>query len=56
VTVDRRAVLGAFVAGASAGLANAAQMSRGEKPNILWVVSEDNNPWVGAYGDPLAAP
>ncbi|MGH8020194.1 MAG: sulfatase-like hydrolase/transferase [Opitutaceae bacterium] len=24
------------------------------RPNILWVVSEDNNPWLGCYGDPLA--
>lgn len=23
-------------------------------PNILWLVSEDNNPFIGAYGDPLA--
>lgn len=26
----------------------------GERPNILWLVSEDNNPFIGAYGDPLA--
>ncbi|WP_422106275.1 sulfatase [Winogradskyella sp.] len=25
-----------------------------EKPNILWIVSEDNSPWIGAYGDALA--
>lgn len=24
------------------------------RPNILWFVSEDNNPYVGAYGDPVA--
>ena len=24
------------------------------KPNILWLVSEDNNPYIGAYGDKLA--
>ncbi|HET9511859.1 MAG TPA: sulfatase-like hydrolase/transferase [Sphingomonas sp.] len=24
------------------------------RPNILWLVSEDNNPWIGAYGDRLA--
>jgi arylsulfatase A-like enzyme len=23
-------------------------------PNILWIVSEDNSPWLGSYGDPLA--
>jgi len=25
-----------------------------EKPNILWIVSEDNSPLVGAYGDEFA--
>jgi arylsulfatase A-like enzyme len=25
-----------------------------EKPNILWLVSEDNNPFLGCYGDALA--
>jgi hypothetical protein len=25
-----------------------------ERPNILWLVSEDNNPLLGCYGDPLA--
>ncbi|MEI6871155.1 MAG: sulfatase-like hydrolase/transferase [Verrucomicrobiota bacterium] len=24
------------------------------RPNILWLVSEDNNPFLGCYGDPLA--
>ncbi|MBP2831461.1 sulfatase [Aquimarina sp. U1-2] len=24
------------------------------QPNILWIVSEDNSPWLGAYGDTLA--
>lgn len=24
------------------------------RPNILWLVSEDNNPYIGAYGDTLA--
>lgn len=26
----------------------------GERPNILWIVSEDNNPYLGCYGDKLA--
>jgi arylsulfatase A-like enzyme len=47
----RRAVLGATAALAAAGAARAAP---GQRPNILWLVSEDNNPYVGAYGDPLA--
>lgn len=25
-----------------------------ERPNILWIVSEDNSPLIGAYGDPFA--
>jgi arylsulfatase A-like enzyme len=29
-------------------------VSSGERPNILWIVSEDNFPYLGAYGDPLA--
>lgn len=29
---------------------------RPRTPNILWLVSEDNNPFVGAYGDPHGRP
>ncbi|MDR9410653.1 MAG: hypothetical protein RI573_17545, partial [Balneolaceae bacterium] len=25
-----------------------------EKPNILWISTEDHNPAIGAYGDELA--
>ena len=25
-----------------------------QRPNILWIVSEDNSPWLGSYGDPVA--
>jgi arylsulfatase A-like enzyme len=25
-----------------------------DRPNILWLVSEDNNPYLGCYGEPLA--
>ncbi|GAA4273702.1 sulfatase [Aquimarina gracilis] len=25
-----------------------------ELPNILWIVSEDNSPWLGCYGDNIA--
>ena len=24
------------------------------RPNILWIVSEDNSPWLGSYGDEIA--
>ena len=26
----------------------------GDRPNVLWLVSEDNGPFLGCYGDPLA--
>src|SRR5207248_8610926 len=25
-----------------------------KRPNVLWIVSEDNNPYLGCYGDKLA--
>ncbi|MFT4589684.1 MAG: N-sulfoglucosamine sulfohydrolase, partial [Limisphaerales bacterium] len=25
-----------------------------DQPNILWIVSEDNGPYLGCYGDPVA--
>ncbi|MHB1310020.1 MAG: sulfatase-like hydrolase/transferase [Limisphaerales bacterium] len=25
-----------------------------ERPNLLWITSEDNSPYLGCYGDPLA--
>ena len=28
--------------------------SKNEKPNILWITSEDNSPFLGCYGDDLA--
>jgi len=34
-----------------AGLTTAAELDR---PNILWLVSEDNHTFLGCYGDPLA--
>jgi len=51
--VDRRAVL---VGSLSAAVTPAAAFAKGDgkRPNILWLVSEDNNPWLGAYGDKLA--
>lgn len=46
------------MAGAVAALATrgfpAAAAADGALPNILWIVSEDNCPFIGAYGDPLA--
>ncbi|MCB2066560.1 MAG: sulfatase [Erythrobacter sp.] len=55
--LTRRQVLHHGAAG-SAALAAAActTLPEGpaERPNILWFVSEDNNPYIGAYGDRLA--
>ena len=47
--LTRRGALGTAAAAVSTGA-----MAAGERPNILWLVSEDNNPFVGAYGDTLA--
>ncbi len=49
-----------LIAGAGAALVAQACASANPKaeetarPNILWLVSEDNNPWLGAYGDRIA--
>jgi arylsulfatase A-like enzyme len=54
---DRRDFLkGAGVAALSlsAGRAMGGEMSAGPRPNILWIVSEDNNPFLGCYGFKLA--
>lgn len=55
-TPSRRDMLQAAAAGVVAAIAGKvwplhAQTAR---PNILWLVSEDNNPILGCYGDPLA--
>lgn len=43
----------ALFAGAISDAAQAAGIGQ-PLPNILWFVSEDNNPYMGAYGDPVA--
>lgn len=53
--ISRRAVLGSAAGlAATAGSAAVARAAKADRPNILWIVSEDNNPYVGAYGDTLA--
>lgn len=48
-----QATLAAIAAAVAAkGDANAQQPAA--RPNILWLVSEDNNPYLGCYGDPIA--
>ena len=53
VKSDRRQFMTA--AGTGAALLAAGRTSAApERPNILWLVSEDNSPWLGCYGDPQA--
>lgn len=54
--ISRREVLASGAALTAAGIATdaIAAASPSERPNILWLVSEDNNPLIGAYGDTLA--
>ncbi len=57
IKVSRRQVMVGTAASALTGVAAralAAPPSDGSRPNILWLVSEDNNPFIGAYGDPIA--
>lgn len=46
-------LMSSAVAGVSA-LSFPALAGPASRPNILWLVSEDNNPFIGAYGDKLA--
>ena len=43
-----------FAATCLALAATITQAGETEKPNILWIVSEDNGPWLGSYGDEFA--
>jgi len=54
--LTRRNLLGSAAGAAAlaaAGPVRAAATGQA-RPNILWLVSEDNNPFIGAYGDKLA--
>jgi arylsulfatase A-like enzyme len=52
----RRDVLQATLAAVAAAIAADGRDLTGQsaRPNILWLVSEDNNPYLGCYGDALA--
>src|ERR1700754_3444218 len=54
--IDRRGFLAGGAGGLAAltGVAPAARAAAVERPNVLWLVSEDNNPYIRAYGDALA--
>lgn len=54
ISLSRRRALGTAAALATTLATRGAKASPGERPNILWLVSEDNNPFIGAYGDALA--
>ena len=54
-TVSRRVFLAqCFVGAAALPFAARAAEEKPKRPNILWLVSEDNGPFLGCYGDPLA--
>jgi arylsulfatase A-like enzyme len=54
--VDRRSFLagGAATVAAMSTITARAEAAGGERPNFLWFLSEDCNPFIGAYGDPHA--
>jgi len=55
--VSRRTVLTAGAAAALAALGGGSRAVENKpraRPNILWLVSEDNFPFIGAYGDRIA--
>lgn len=43
-----------FIASLMGFFACSPEAKEDEKPNILWIVSEDNSPFLGAYGDEFA--
>ena len=53
---SRRDVLRAGTVAVAAAMTNhrAEAASTAERPNVLWLVSEDNNPLLGCYGDGLS--
>lgn len=52
VQPTRRSVISALLAAASVTTPGFARTDV-RRPNILWIVSEDNNPLIGAYGNTL---
>ncbi|MFC4311900.1 sulfatase-like hydrolase/transferase [Steroidobacter flavus] len=55
MSLTRREAIGAAAAVLASLTASAGTDAPNRKrPNILWLVSEDNNPLLGAYGDKLA--
>ncbi|NWK94297.1 sulfatase [Sphingobium lactosutens] len=54
MAITRRTLIGSSAALGLAAKVAAAGGGSAKRPNILWLVSEDNNPFIGAYGDKLA--
>jgi arylsulfatase A-like enzyme len=56
MTLTRRNFVGTLAAGAGTLALSQllAAQSPSDRPNILWIVSEDNNPFLGCYGYKLA--
>src|SRR3954451_24811626 len=56
--INRRQFMNGLAGAGAAAIASKllAQVNAttGARPNILWIVSEDNNPYLGCYGDKLA--
>lgn len=50
----RETILGGAATVAALGARPLHAKGTRELPNILWLVSEDNNPFIGAYGDQIA--
>jgi arylsulfatase A-like enzyme len=50
---SRRDFLSSIAAASVCAAVGAGQTESGDKPNILWIVSEDNNPYLGCYGETL---
>lgn len=51
---NRRDILKGTLGAAIAAAVSPAAAEQSERPNIVWLVSEDNNPFLGCYGDKLA--
>src|SRR3954468_20629010 len=55
--INRRRFMTGLAGAGAVAIANrllAQANAAGARPNILWIVSEDNNPYLGCYGDKLA--
>src|SRR3954469_12508118 len=55
--INRRRFMTGLAGAGAVAIANrllAQANAAGGRPNILWIVSEDNNPYLGCYGDKLA--